>query len=365
MALLETMSLDPRFRLRAPLRCDGVGRLDWGEDTSSRTRVAVRWLPVGANGEAAARACAELPVHPVLPRILQIGRLQETAFVVMEFPDGELLSSRLADGEWLDERGALGLGGQLAQALAVVHRHGLVHGELCPGSVLFGHGERILFWDVPLVLVDRMTDRRPESRPLHQLVKTAASLAPECARGERSTEGSDVYSLAAVLCLATGAPAPSAASTLGVLHQVATGAWAPRVTQAFPERVAALMRRMLDPEATARPTAAEVAAVFDASAGETAPGAGVTLELVRAANVDSEERREEHPAQTATAGTVESASAPELVAAETGPLEERPLPMPHREVASEGLRFAVVAAVIGVLAALGLVLAFLGQPGLH
>ena len=42
--------LDPRFKIRAPLRCDGIGRLDCAEDLESGMRMAVRWLPLEANG---------------------------------------------------------------------------------------------------------------------------------------------------------------------------------------------------------------------------------------------------------------------------------------------------------------------------
>ena len=97
MSILETKRFEPRFRIRAPLRCDGVGKLDWGEDTSSGERVAVRWMPLKANGAAAASACGELPVHPVLPKILQSGQTDVLAFLAMEFPDGELLARRLAE----------------------------------------------------------------------------------------------------------------------------------------------------------------------------------------------------------------------------------------------------------------------------
>ena len=49
--------LDPKIKIRAPLRCDGIGRLDCAEDTESGSRLAVRWLPLEANGDAAAKAC--------------------------------------------------------------------------------------------------------------------------------------------------------------------------------------------------------------------------------------------------------------------------------------------------------------------
>lgn len=75
-----------------------------------------------------------------------MGRVDEQAFLITEFPDGELVSSRVADGEWLDEQGVPSLVAvQVAQALSVLHQHGLVHGELGADSVLLARGARILW----------------------------------------------------------------------------------------------------------------------------------------------------------------------------------------------------------------------------
>ena len=73
--------LDPKIKIRAPLRCDGIGRLDCAEHIESGSRLAVRWLPLEANGDAAVKACEKLPVHPTLPRIHQTGAV---AHVEME-----------------------------------------------------------------------------------------------------------------------------------------------------------------------------------------------------------------------------------------------------------------------------------------
>src|SRR5256885_7227521 len=89
--------IDPRIRIRAPLRCDGIGRLDCAEDTESGARLAVRWLPLDANGDAAVRACAKLPEHPTLPRVRQTGQMGDKAFLAMEFPDGLLPSTSLRE----------------------------------------------------------------------------------------------------------------------------------------------------------------------------------------------------------------------------------------------------------------------------
>lgn len=252
--------LDPRYRIRAPLRCDGIGRLDCAEDAVSGERLAVRWVPLDANGELAVKACEKLPTHPTLPRILQTGQVGASAFVALDFPMGETLAAR--GEEPLESEQLLKLAAQLSDALATVHAQSVVHGEMSRDSVLLTQDGRAVLWDMPLVIANRLADRRGENRLMQNLVKTAPYLAPERARGEGASQAADVYALAAVLCVAGGAPLPTASTTLGVVHQVSSGGWLPRVPATLPEQWRAMLERMLSADAGQRPAAAEVALTF-------------------------------------------------------------------------------------------------------
>lgn len=272
-SVIKTEELDPRIRIRAPLRCDGIGRLDCAEDTESGGRLAVRWLPLDANGDAAAKACTELPIHPTLPRIVQTGQVGGAAFVAMDFPEGKLLSTMVGGGERLDVELVIRVGAQLADALATMHSsvdglltsahgEGMMHGELSPESVLVVPADRAYLWDMPLVIANRMTDRRGEHRLMQNLVKTAPYLSPERACGGGVTREADVYALGAILCVSAGAPLPSTATTLGVVHQIATQAWVPRVPSTLPDPWRSTVQRMISPDPAQRPTAREVAQIF-------------------------------------------------------------------------------------------------------
>lgn len=252
--------LDPRIRIRAPLRCDGIGRLDCAEDTVSGQRLAVRWLPLDANGDAAVKACEKLPAHPTLPRIHQTGQVGGSAFVALDFPNGELLS---ANGEEpLETDALLKMASQLCDALATVHAQGVVHGEMSRDSVLLTHDGRAFLWDMPLVIANRLSDRRGENRLMQNLVKTAPFLSPERARGEGASQAGDVYALGAILCVAAGAPLPSSSTTLAVVHLVAAGTWMPQVPESMPEPWRSMVARMISRDPAQRPTAADVALAF-------------------------------------------------------------------------------------------------------
>jgi serine/threonine protein kinase len=249
--------LDPKLRIRAPLRCDGIGSLDCAEDVESGMRMAIRWLPLEANGDAAAAAMQQLPAHPTLPKIRGTGHVGAAAYVAMEFPDGQLLSTFL-DAPLAPEA-LCHLGAQIADALATVHAQGVFHGELSAESLLVLEGHRTILWDMPLVVANRLTDRRGEERVMASTVRVAAYLSPERAQGLLPSASADVYGLGAVLCLAAGSPQPAKATTLATLFQIASGQWRPQVPHTFSAPVQALVARMVASDASARPSAREVA----------------------------------------------------------------------------------------------------------
>lgn len=248
---------DPRIKIRAPLRCDGIGSLDCAEDVESGQRMAVRWLPLEANAEHAVRAITQLPAHPTLPRIRSTGRVGQAAWVAMDFPEGQTLSVRLTGPLPADE--VLRVGQVVSEGLAALHAQGVVHGELSTDSVLMLPDGRVVLWDVPLVVANRHTDRRGEQRQLGQMVKQAPYLAPERARGGAPSMHGDLYALGAMLCIAAGARPPPSPNTLGVLHAIATGQWAPAVPHSLPDWLKPLVNRMLALDPQQRPSASFVA----------------------------------------------------------------------------------------------------------
>lgn len=261
----NSVGLDPRFKVRSPLRCEGAGRLDCAEDLVSGDRVAIRWLPLDANGEAAADALRKFPSHPVLPAVRSTGKNEHSAYVAMDFPEGRLLSATPTEDLTADQ--LLEIARDLAEGLQALHAEGLAHGELASDSVLLIQGRRSIIWDTPVVLLDRLTDRRAGERGLAALKRKVSFLAPELARGEVATPSADVYGLAALICLAAGALPPPGANTLAVLHQVASGGWRPAIPESFSESVRSLFERMLSADPLSRPTAGEVVSALSMSTG--------------------------------------------------------------------------------------------------
>ncbi len=330
MKTLET--LDPRYRIRSPLRCDGVGSLDCAEDAITGARMAIRWLPVDANGVAAAQAVRQLPEHPVIPSIRDTGRIGQAAFVAMDFPDGEVLATRT--GARMALPVVMRLGADLSDALASIHAQNVFHGELSADSVLLLGSNRAILWDLPLVLANRMTDRRGEERMLSQLIRTAAYLAPERARGGLPSAESDVFSLGAILCLLLGGQPPKAPSTLDLLHRIATGQWRPEVPSELPAYARTLLQVMISDDPADRPTAAVATAALGKAGAverpvesETDPLLGERLEALLAESLPAALHRNE-PALEPTDPLLGERLVPMLEAMKSGDAAVNALPLP-------------------------------------
>src|SRR6185503_7817795 len=81
-----------------------------------------------------ARAISQL-THSNICTLYDVGEHDGTAFLVMEFLDGETLADRLKRGA-LPLAAALNVAIQIGDALSAAHRQGIVHRDLKPGNVM-------------------------------------------------------------------------------------------------------------------------------------------------------------------------------------------------------------------------------------
>jgi len=254
--------LSGRYRFRTPLRCDGVGKLDCVVDADTGQRRVVRWLPLEMNRheeQNIVHFCAHLPAHPGLPEVCEVGEMESWAYMVVDFPEGDLLSARktLPKPEvWRQ------MAFQLSGALGTLHAARTFHGELGMLSVMLLEEEQPLLWDAQLLFCSRMADRRREERVLQQLTRTVHTMAPERARGGPLTPEGDVYSLGAVLAYSAGGGQPEGSSSLALVHAVASGAFRPLLPRGLPLAYRNMLAHMLAPHAASRPSMREVESFF-------------------------------------------------------------------------------------------------------
>jgi WD40 repeat protein len=162
----------------------------------------VRAAPNGASAGLLheARALLSLPSHPGLAHarddLFDDGR----HVLVLDWVDGVDLAHLLAakGRPGLPLSSVLRWAAQAAEALSVLHRHGVVHGDVKPANLILERDGRV-------VLVDLGSSSQPDGSAPD--AGTSGFRAPEVAGGAIPTPVSDVYSLAAtVYALLTGAP---------------------------------------------------------------------------------------------------------------------------------------------------------------
>ena len=181
-------------------------------------------------------------------------------FVALEHIEGLTLGETLDDGGVIDAATALQIASRVGEALETLHRHGIVHGELTPDSVVMvkdddGNGD---IEDIKLVGVELAAAHRTViGLPLRRC--GLSELAPEQAHGE-PTEASDVYALGKLLQqLVNGrrktdamAPAAAAPPELLVVQTIITKALHPLPRERY-SNISVMLNEIWSARAQLRP----------------------------------------------------------------------------------------------------------------
>lgn len=182
---------------------------------------------------------------------------QRRTYLVMELVRGPDLRERAAHGPLPAAHLAL-IGHDLADGLAYIHHHGIVHRDVKPANILLvdysndDHRPRAKLSDfgVAMILGDGQLRGSSESSGTPQY------LSPEQAASEPVGPASDVYSLGLVLLEGlTGKPAYPGAPIASALARLLRD---PHIPDGVAPKWAALLSSMLSREPSARPGAREV-----------------------------------------------------------------------------------------------------------
>ncbi|MBA3549479.1 MAG: serine/threonine protein kinase [Nannocystis sp.] len=153
-----------------------------------------------------AQAAAQVR-HSNLVRVFGTGKLDSTAYIVMELLDGPNLEQYLREyrGQRLPWREALALLLPALAALHAVHEQGYVHRDIKTGNILVtrpaGHPATAIVIDLGLVKPDRAlrTVDSPPTTEVGRMLCTPGYASPEQAAGDPVDRRSDIYSLAITL----------------------------------------------------------------------------------------------------------------------------------------------------------------------
>ncbi|APE21292.1 hypothetical protein vnz_09850 [Streptomyces venezuelae] len=142
----------------------------------------------------------------------------ETPWFAAQFVPGPSLSQALDAVGALPLESSRLLAAGLAQALADVHRAGLVHRDLKPSNVLLAEdGVRVIDFGIA-----RAAEGQTKLTHTGAMVGSPPFMAPEQVDGRQLTAAADVFSLGSTLVMAcTGRPPFTGTSVPGILYNVA------------------------------------------------------------------------------------------------------------------------------------------------
>lgn len=135
--------------------------------------------------------------HPGIASVFDYGETVApsiTAFLVMELVEGASLATLLARQRILDPERVLDLVAQVASALRVAHRAGVVHRDIKPSNLLTHDDGVVKLTDFG---ISRTIGEAPRTEA-GMVVGTAAYLSPERVARRPATPAADIYALGVV-----------------------------------------------------------------------------------------------------------------------------------------------------------------------
>ncbi|MGE0883613.1 MAG: protein kinase [Blastocatellales bacterium] len=202
------------YKIISRIGAGGMGEVWLAEDITLNRKVAIKLLPANftANAdrvrrfEQEARAASALN-HPNIITVHEVGKFEETHYMVTEFVEGQTLRRRMAE-ETLSITQSLDIAIQISAALKAAHEARIVHRDIKPENVMIRRDGYVKVLDFglaklaepeqPGTKIEAQTVARVNTEA-GTVLGTASYMSPEQARGLKVDSRTDVFSLGIVL----------------------------------------------------------------------------------------------------------------------------------------------------------------------
>ena len=248
-----------RYTILRPLGQGGMGEVFLAQDTALDRKVALKFLSEelqqnpGAEKQLLdeAKAAAALD-HPFVCKVYETGDLEGSAFIAMEYLEGQTLRQVL-DSQQLPMERAMPIADKIADALQSAHRHGIVHRDLKPSNVMLTPEGHVKVMDFGIA-------RRLETAPdgggpvvpnwtrETSVQGSVLYMSPQQARGEPVDARSDIFSFGVLLYEMIAGVNPFQRDTPDETWQALLAAQHPPLTSAtgrLPKGVREMVEKML------------------------------------------------------------------------------------------------------------------------
>ena len=200
------------YRIVRKVGAGGMGEVYLAQDTKLNRPVAIKLLPQDAVGNEKAKrrliqeaqAAARLD-HPNICAIYDVGEIEDTCFIVMQYIEGETLAERMKAGTISIEQ-SLDAAIQIAEALAEAHSRGIIHRDIKPYNIMITPRGLVKILDFGLAkltlegtLLESQADTASMLTAPGTILGTLPYMSPEQLRGEEIDNRSDIFSFGVVL----------------------------------------------------------------------------------------------------------------------------------------------------------------------
>ncbi len=196
-----TSALQDRYRIERELGQGGMATVYLAEDLKHHRKVALKVLrPELAATLGPERFSREIEVaarlvHPHILGLIDSGDVDGFFYYVMPYVEGETLRDRLARSGELPVHDAVRLLGEVAEALAVAHKDGVVHRDIKPENILLS-GRHAMVMDFGVAKAVSEASGRQQLTTAGVALGTPAYMAPEQASADPQMDGRvDIYAM--------------------------------------------------------------------------------------------------------------------------------------------------------------------------
>jgi serine/threonine-protein kinase len=189
------------YKILAKIGEGGMGVVYQAEDTKLKRTVALKFLPpeFTRDKDAKERFIQEAQAagaldHPNICTVYEINEVNDQAFIVMAYIEGQNLKDRFKSG-LIEIEDALEIATQIAEGLQDAHEKGIIHRDIKPANIALTAKGQAKIMDFGLAKLSWGVDLTKTAT----IMGTVAYMSPEQAKGEKVDHRTDIWSLGAML----------------------------------------------------------------------------------------------------------------------------------------------------------------------